>query len=178
MSTLTLETERLALRPLARDDLAAMRRICNDPDVGRYLCNGEPVSTETVEAWLDRSVRDFSEKGIGLFGLRPRGGKELIGFCGFFTFEEGGIGEPELSYGLLPAWWGQGLAIDAAQTCVRYAFEEASFEQVLAGADAVNVASLRVIHKLCMSYIGQIDLSAPDVPYFALSQEDFARCRP
>ena len=46
-------------------------------------------------------------------------------------------------------------------------------ERVIAGADAPNTASLRVIEKLGMNYLGNINPSASKEPYFALSREDF-----
>ena len=56
---------------------------------------------------------------------------------------------------------------------MRYAFEKAGLERVIAGADSPNAASLRVIEKLGMKYLGNINPSAPEEPYFALSREDF-----
>ena len=38
-------------------------------------------------------------------------------------------------------------------------------ERVIAGADAPNAASLRVIEKLGMKYLGSINPSAPEEPY-------------
>ena len=46
-------------------------------------------------------------------------------------------------------------------------------ERVIAGADAPNAASLRVIEKLGMKYLGNINPSASEEPYFALYKEDF-----
>jgi RimJ/RimL family protein N-acetyltransferase len=56
---------------------------------------------------------------------------------------------------------------------VRYALEEVGMERVIAGADAPNAASLRVIEKLGMKYLGNINPSASEEPYFALYKEDF-----
>ena len=66
-----------------------------------------------------------------------------------------------------------GIATQAAQACLRYAFEEVGIKRVLAGAKAPNTTSLRVIEKLGMSYLGNINPSAPEEPYFALYREDF-----
>lgn len=44
---------------------------------------------------------------------------------------------------------------------------------MIAGADASNIASLRVIEKLGMRPIGRINPGAPDEPYYALSRDDF-----
>jgi RimJ/RimL family protein N-acetyltransferase len=46
-------------------------------------------------------------------------------------------------------------------------------ERVIAGADAPNIASLRVMEKLGMRYLGNINPGAPEEPYFALYREDF-----
>jgi RimJ/RimL family protein N-acetyltransferase len=46
-------------------------------------------------------------------------------------------------------------------------------ERVIACADAPNTASLRVIEKLGMNYLGNINPSTPEVPYFALYKENF-----
>ncbi len=69
--------------------------------------------------------------------------------------------------------WGRGLATEAAWACVRYAFEKVGMERVIAGADEPNTASLRVIEKLGMKYVGNINPSAPQEPYFALYRKDF-----
>jgi [ribosomal protein S5]-alanine N-acetyltransferase len=167
----TLETDRLVLRPLASDDAVALHRISYEPDVRRYLWDDEPVEEATIRDLVSRSARMFSEESIGIFGVRMRGGDDLIGFCGFVRLE--GMQEPELAYELTQAAWGEGLATEASVACVRHAFEEAGLERVIVGADAPNVASLRVIEKLSMEFLGNINASAPDEPYYALYREDF-----
>jgi RimJ/RimL family protein N-acetyltransferase len=56
---------------------------------------------------------------------------------------------------------------------VRYAFEEVGMERVIACADSPNTASLRVMEKLGMEYLGNINPSTPEEPYFVLYREDF-----
>jgi RimJ/RimL family protein N-acetyltransferase len=46
-------------------------------------------------------------------------------------------------------------------------------ERVIAGADAPNTASLRVIEKLGMKSLGNDNSSVPEEPYFALYRKDF-----
>lgn len=166
-----VETSRLVLRPLEPGDLESFHRILNDPDVGRYLCDGEPVSAATVESYLRGSEREFAEGGVGLFGVRPRGESRLIGFCGFSRAGE--TGEMELMYGLLPEWWGGGFATEAARASLRHAFEEAGLERVFAGIDEPNAASRKVAGKLGMRRAGGELSSARRVLYFTLSRREF-----
>ena len=44
---------------------------------------------------------------------------------------------------------------------------------MVAGADAPNVASLRVIEKLGMKAVGEIAPGQPGTPFFALNRNDF-----
>ena len=167
----TLETERLVLRPLSADEVDSLHRISNEPNVRLHLWDNEQVSQATVKDLIAQSDRMLSEEKIGEFGVRMRGREDLLGFCGFVRL--GGMEEPELWYELTHKAWGRGIATEAAQACVRYAFEEVGMERVIAGADAPNAASLRVTEKLGMKYLGNINPSAPEEPYFALSREDF-----
>src|SRR5215212_3314910 len=166
-----LETERRVLRPVSADEVGSLHRISNEPNVRLYLWDDELVSEATVKFTIAKSDRMFSKERIGVFGILMRGREELLGFCGFVRLE--GMEEPELWYELTQKVWGRGLATEAARACVRYAFEEVSMERVIAGADAPNTASLRVIKKLGMKDLGNINPSAPEEPYFALYREDF-----
>jgi RimJ/RimL family protein N-acetyltransferase len=166
-----LETERLLLRALSADDADSLHRISNEPNVRLYLWDDEPISEATVKSLIAQGARMFSKERIGVFGIRMRGREDLLGFCGFVRLE--GMEESELWYELTQKVWGRGLATEAAWACVRYAFEDVGMERVIAGADAPNTASLRVIEKLGMSYLGNINPSAPEEPYFALYREDF-----
>jgi RimJ/RimL family protein N-acetyltransferase len=172
-NTLTLETERLILRPLSAHDAPALHRISNEPPVRRYLWDDEPVTSAQIEEVVAQSVRMFSEEGVGLFGVRLRGSSgELVGFCGFGHTRDGPE-EIELIYELLPELWGRGLATEASRACLHHAFATAGLDNVVAGADARNVASLRVIEKLGMTAIGEIAPGQPGIPFFALNRNDF-----
>jgi RimJ/RimL family protein N-acetyltransferase len=171
-NTRALETERLVLRPLSADDAPDVHRISNEPLVRRYLWDDEPVTSAKIQEVVAQSVRMFSEEGVGLFGVRLRGSGELVGFCGFGHTRDGPQ-EIELIYELLPELWGRGLATEASRACLHHAFTTAGLDKVVAGADAPNVASLRVIEKLGMTAIGEIAPGQPGVPFFALNRNDF-----
>ncbi len=170
-NTPMLETERLLLRPISAGEADLLHRISNEPNVRLYLWDNEVVSEATIHDLIAQSERMFSKEKIGLFSVRMRGRVDLLGLCGFVWL--GGMEEPELWYELTQEVWGRGIATEAAWACVRYAFEEVGMGRVIAGADAPNSASLRVIEKLGMKYLGNINPGAPQEPYFALYKGDF-----
>jgi ribosomal-protein-alanine N-acetyltransferase len=174
-NTLILETERLLLRPLSADEADPLHRISNEPKVRLYLWDDKPVSEATIKSLISQSDRMFSTEEVGVFGVQMRASEDLVGFCGFVRLA--GMEETELWYELTQEVWGRGLATEAAWACVRYAFEEVGMERVIAGADEPNTASLRVIEKLGMKFLGNINPSAAEEPYFALYKEGFFAMR-
>lgn len=168
-----LGTRRLELRQLALDDASELLGVCNDPAVRRHLFDGELVSEEAAGAMIRRSERDFAEGGVGLFGLRLRGMRGLIGFCGLFVAE--GVGEPELAYALLPSWWGRGLATEAARVVAGHALSAAGLRRVLVAADGTNAASARVIGRLGARPLGRIPPSLPGVNDFEVGATEVER---
>jgi RimJ/RimL family protein N-acetyltransferase len=94
----TLETERLVLHPIATEDADALHRISNEPSVRRYLWDDGPVANATIRDLISESAMMFAGEGIGLFGVRRRGGENVIGFCDLFRLED--MAEPELAYQL------------------------------------------------------------------------------
>ena len=58
--------------------------------------------------------------------------------------------EPRYSVGyyLLPAFWGQGIATEAGQAVIKYAFERLEARSLFAGHHPENATSGRVLEKL------------------------------
>ena len=152
-------------------DKKALHRISNDPLVRRYLWDDEPVSVEAIRDLVHRSTRTFSDECVGLFGIRLRGREDLVGFCGFVRLE--GMDELEARIRAIPDALGRGPATEAARVARRAtAFEEAGLRRVIAGADPPNVASLRVLEKLGMEQIGNINPLAPEEPYYRCTRKE------
>jgi len=144
-----LETPRLLLRPVADDDAEALLRLFRDPEVARYLWDGEVVSREIVEAQIRTSRHRFERGGFGHFGVSTR--DEPARLCGLVGLRP--FGDPErmeIFYLLEPASWGRGLATEAAQAVLRFGLDTLRFPEIFAGADAPNTASFRVMERLGM----------------------------
>ncbi len=60
--------------------------------------------------------------------------------------------EVEIGWWLARRCWGKGLATEAAQSVLRYAFERAGLARVIAIAMPENLASRRIMEKIGMRY--------------------------
>ena len=75
-----LETERLSLREMTRDDLPALRAILQDPVV--MTAYEGAFSEEEVEQWLVKQQLRYAHDGFGLWAVLDKVTGKMIGQCG------------------------------------------------------------------------------------------------
>lgn len=144
----------------------------NDAFVRRYLWDDRPVSRETVREVIAASLSSFDREGFGLFLAHLREGGAFVGFTSLRRTEE--TGEVELLYGLWPAFSGQGLATEMARACLRFGFEEAGLDTIVASADAPNLASFRVMERLGMRFLRDAPIHGLPTRTYVLRRDDEA----
>lgn len=158
-----LETDRMVLRRFTLDDVDALVALDSDPQVRRFVEDGEPVNRETaasrIEHWL--SYHQSSD----IFGYWVAVEKESGRFLGWFHFrprkEDGSRHEPELGYRLVSAAWGQGYATEGSRALIDKGFESPDVARVVAGTMAVNTASRRVMEKAGMRLLRTFSFEWP-----------------
>ena len=151
----SVETERLLLRPWRpAEDLDALAAINADPAVMRWVAPNRPLRREETADFLDRVIRHWDEHGFGLWALVPRleAGAGCIGFAGLAIPSFLPVVLPTVGVGwrLASAWWGRGLATEAARASVEFGFERLGLRSIVSIVDARNERSLRVAEKLGM----------------------------
>jgi len=166
-----IETSPLRLRPFTLDDVDDLHRLWIDPQVRKYLWDDIVITREQALSVVNGSIENFETHGFDMWGVLPKDREVLIGFCGFRFF--GDPPEVEILFGIAPAYWGQGLATEAAKAMLRYGFEEHGFDRILAGAEAPNAASFRVMEKTGMFFVKRTCVNGLEVIYYAVSQEAF-----
>jgi [ribosomal protein S5]-alanine N-acetyltransferase len=161
-----LRTRRLLLLPFAPERVPDLHRILTDPEVRRYLLDGQVVPPEWVEAEVRSSRARFREEGLGLWAVTDHRSREVLGLCGFQPFHD----PPELQLvcALAPSAWGRGLATEAATEVIRYAFLHAGLERIRADTDAPNRASVRLMERLGMTFVGRSRKSGLETLSYAL----------
>ena len=143
------ESERLYLREWVPDDWKRFRPLATDPRVLRYIGHGKPWTDEQIKARIASWIEVGRRRGWVLWPVIHRDDAELIGFCGFW---DGFAPDVEIGWRLLPEYWGQGLATEAAQAVMEYGFQRWNFPRLISVAQPENKASLRIMEKLGMEF--------------------------
>ena len=152
-----LQTSHLTLspcRPADRDDFIALEQ---DPDVMRFLNGGRPVGCAESAPNADFLMPRGTEAHVWTARHTDNGA-----FVGWFCLWPDGDGSAELGYRLRRQEWGQGLASEGAAALVRWGFESAGYERIVASTMAVNLASRRVMEKLGMHHARTVHVTWPE----------------
>jgi RimJ/RimL family protein N-acetyltransferase/quinol monooxygenase YgiN len=149
---LTIETERLILRPLRPADFEALLAYESREDVARWLYWG-PRTAEEVRERLDRKVgfRSIHAEGDVLsFGITVKGTDDVpVGDIILqLVSEEQRTGE--IGFIVHPDHQGRGYATEAGQEMLRIAFGELGMHRVIGRTEARNAGSARALEKLGM----------------------------
>lgn len=164
-----IETARLRLRMFRPDDLDQLALLFSDPDVVRYVGDGQPVDRQEAERALQSILKHWQTHGFGRWAVEDRHTRDFLGFGGLRSL----FGTPEVVYHLAKANWGKGIATELAHAALRFGFEERGFERIVAIARPLNSASIHVMEKLGMQYEMHTSYYDLDVIQYGITREQF-----
>ena len=144
-----LTTQRLTLREMSEEDLPALRKILQDPEV--MYAYAHAFSEQEVRAWLDRQLERYAGHGVGLWAVVLKDTGEMIGQCGLTWQDAGERRVLEVGYLFQKAHWHRGYATEAAVACRDHAFDALGADEVYSIIRDNNIASQNVARRNGMS---------------------------
>jgi [ribosomal protein S5]-alanine N-acetyltransferase len=148
-----IETDRLLLRTFTDKDALLVYKLNIDPEVTRYT--GDPVlDTAHAQQVLEQIILpQYALYNHGRWAVHVKPELTFIGWCGLKTRPE--RNEIDLGYRFKKTAWGNGYATEAALACLKYGFEKLNIQRIVGRAMLQNAASIRVLEKCAMQYIGE-----------------------
>lgn len=150
----TIATARLRLRPFTAADLdAAYAVLESDPEVWRFDPGYQRTREQRSELIL-KYARQNEDDGCGTLAITRAQDGELLGYVGLQLYvlprEPLATPEVELYYKLGRVAWGQGIAFEACQALVRFAFDTMRLTQLVTITDSHNARSIHLLERLGM----------------------------
>jgi RimJ/RimL family protein N-acetyltransferase len=163
---IVLETSRLRLRHLTFDDAAFMLTLLNDPSFHANIGDRGVRTLDDARRFLQAGhVASYERNGYGHYLVELKRDDTPIGTCGLIKRDF--IGEIDLGFAYLPAYWSQGYATEAATAVMDYGRNTLGIQRIVAVVSPGNTGSIRVLEKLGLKYAGLTRLAA-DAEYIHL----------
>ena len=171
------ETERLRFRKLTWDDFDAWTKLFVSDDVAIFLGLDPKLSaTELTQFWFDKTFNRY-EKNLGsMNALVDKKTNRLIGQSGLLIQTIEDEQRLEVSYSILPEFWRQGFAFEAASACKKHAFENEWAENLISVIEPANIGSEKVALKNGMTLEKTI-IELHDAPFnvFSIQREEWLK---
>ena len=102
----------------------------------------------------------IAQHGFGLWGVARVDDPALIGMCGLIR--RANLDDVDIGFAFLPAFRGQGYAAEAAAASVDVARTRFGLRRLVGIVSPSNVASIRLLEKLGMTYERTLELTPGD----------------
>lgn len=165
-----IQSERLGLRKMTRDDFKDLCEILQDIDV-MYAWE-HAFSDSEVSEWIEKNIKRYENEGFSYFVAIEKSSNKLIGVMGPLIEEIEGARHIGIAYILNKKYWGKGYALEGAQACMNYAFSELGAHKVIAEIRPSNLSSCKVATRLGMEVEGSFvkHYNGQDMPHLIYSR--------
>lgn len=141
-----LETVRLLLRRVSKDDVNEIMELRGNPETMKYI--PRPLVKTEEDALHHFKMIDYkieNNEGIN-WAITFKGNPKLIGIIGHYRIQPENY-RCEIGYMILPEFNGQGIITEAIKVVLEYGFNDLKMHSIEAIIDPRNLASERVLQK-------------------------------
>ncbi|MEK5214013.1 GNAT family N-acetyltransferase [Psychrobacillus sp. FSL H8-0487] len=151
----TLETERLILRKVTKEDIEDMYLYGSDEEVSKYVTWNTHETIADTKGFVEFVLNKYVNKQVSPWGIEYKENGKFIGTIDFVWWQPNHK-IAEIGYVISRDYWGKGLTTEVAKELVKFGFEEMDLVRVQARCDLENIASARVMEKAGMTLEGII----------------------
>jgi RimJ/RimL family protein N-acetyltransferase len=182
-----LNTERLLIRELKKEDIENLFILVNDLDVSQYLAVVPYPYTKKDGEWFVNNCKEESKKNPREnyeLAIELKDTKRLIGVIGLTKVNK--LDEKAtIGYWLGKKYWRKGIMYEAVMEVIRFGFEDLKLQRIEISASTENEASNNLIKKLGAKYEGTARRGHRtkstgkfhDINNYGLLKEDFDMCK-
>lgn len=153
----SLETDRLFLKPMSIDEADFILELYNSPNFIRFIGDRNIKSIQDAEQYiLSKFLPQFERLGYGNFLIQLKSTGQKIGGVGIFERE--GLEVQDIGFSFLPEFEGKGYGFEASSKLMETVFRDFGLNKISAITTNENIASQKLIEKLGLKYVKMIRL--------------------
>ncbi|WP_226577961.1 GNAT family N-acetyltransferase [Halobacillus litoralis] len=144
-----IETKRCVLNEVNQADFNDVKNLYVNDDVRKFL--GGTREEVEIQGIIDQMVNN--DVDAWYWGVRKALTLEFIGIISLDPHHSGN--HTEVSYQLLPEWWGKGYATEVVKEVIEYGFQQLNLKRIVAETQAANKPSCKLLERVGMTKIDQ-----------------------
>jgi [ribosomal protein S5]-alanine N-acetyltransferase len=154
---IVLRTARLRVRHLHIEDAPFILQLVNERSWLRFIGDKGVRTLDDARDYLRNGPLAMYERfGYGLYLLELEADGSPIGMCGLLKRDT--LPDADIGFALLPHFWGQGYAFEAAAAVLDFGRRRFDLQRVLAITSLDNDNSIRLLQKLGLQFERLLEL--------------------
>ncbi len=154
---IVVETARLIVRLLTPDDADFLLGLFNEPSFIANIGDRGIRSVEDARRFIvEVPMTSYAKHGHGHYRVELKDGI-VIGTCGLIRRDY--IGETDIGFAYLPAYWGRGYAYEAAVAVMEFGRTQLGLQRIVAVVSPHNTPSIRLLERLGLRYAGPTQIA-------------------
>lgn len=156
-----ITTDRLRLRRLTLDDAPFILDLVNQPSWLENIGDKGVRNLDDARDYLRKGpMAMYEQHGFGLYCVERAADGIPMGLCGLIKRDA--LEDVDIGYALLPPYWGQGFAREAAQATLAHAVRDYGLQRVVAITSPGNSRSARLLEEMGFRFERMLALSGDD----------------
>lgn len=165
------ESNRCKLSKIQESDYEEIKKLYTDERVRQFLGG---IVEEKIYRIKFLNMCDANNKSF-YWTIRQKYGNQFIGIVSLDLHHDGI--STEISYQLLPKWWGYGYATEMVEEVIGYAFKELGFKKIVAETQSANKSSCKLLKRIGMILEETIERFGVEQSIFSIRNTQLAKGR-
>jgi len=150
-----LETERILLRPLRREDELPVFRLRSDEGVNQWLGRKKAESIAEARDFIEMIIRLTNAGESMYWALEMKENHQFAGTVTIWNLDKT-TAKAEIGYELLPEFQGRGIMQEVLKAVIAFGFAEMTLKRIEACLSPNNERSIRLLNKLGFNFEGRL----------------------
>ena len=164
MRTIAIETERLLIRELRKDDALPMFEMERDAEVHKYLGGMPYTDVEQCRNYIQQTQQQYVDDGISRWAIVLKDNGVFIGRAGFKLMRTSINGHEDyydFGFRLVRSCWCKGYGYESAHAVLMYGREVLKLNNIHAMTDVQNTGARHILQKTGFTDAGVFEYDGP-----------------
>ena len=158
-----IETTRLRLREITRDDAPFLCELMNEPEYIANVADRGIRTHDDARQWIMKKILpSYQRFGFGSYLVELKETGVAVGLCGLIKRES--LDDVDIGYAILQRFAGKGYAYESAAAVIAYGRKTFALPRIIGLTSPKNTVSIHLLEKLGLQFEKMVQLPEFESP--------------